>query len=93
MVHLLVLGLLALLFGGSAGRVCLRRILLLHRFPGGRDRQPIVPTSFINGFGYLSAHDGSPLSLGVTGTQKSGCPTTPTERSAIRQITGKAAAG
>ena len=62
MVHLLVLGLLALLFGGIAGGVGARNLFLFYGFSRSGHSQSIVSIDVVNGVGIVFTDDSPALS-------------------------------
>ena len=67
MVHLLVLGLLALLFGGVIGSRRIRNLFLFYRFSRCGDSKPAVFTDAADGLGDLFANDCLTLSFSLAG--------------------------
>ena len=94
MVHLLVLGLLALLFDCFIRCVGTRDFLLLHRFSRGRDCQSIVSTITINDFSIVFASDCLALSFSPFEVEASGGSTKTAARTSREPTTaGKAESG
>ena len=80
MVHLLVLGLLALLFDCSVRCVDIGSLFLLHRFPGSGDSQSIVLITIAHGSGPVFASDRAALSLDFDEAEAGSGSTKKTER-------------
>ena len=93
MVHLLVLGLLALFFSGVARRVSTGYLFLFYRFSKCGDSQSIVSIDVTNGAGFVFTHHSTALSQCINETEAGSGSTKKTERPFAAATTGKAEAG
>ena len=93
MVHLLVLGLLALFFSGVVRRVSTGHLFLFYRFSKCGDSQSIISFDVTNGAGFVFTRHSTALPLCADETEAGSSATKKTERTLAAAATGKAEAG